>query len=425
MMKALYRQQGAMLDISILAEDEVQQFIDTHADVLNSSFRQVEMSPAMRQRLERSNWVFSGMKTFHELNESFPSLLDENGDRKPFERFLNDVRSIDETYNSNYLRSEYNFIHASASMAAKWEQFQEDGDRYNLQYRTAGDDRVRPEHAALEGVTLPIDDPFWEDYYPPNGWNCRCTVVQVRKTKYPTTPSDEAMRLGELATGKDTRQMFHFNPGKQQKAVPDYNPYTIRQCRTCPTAKGGDGNTNLASAAIPNTQLCEACKYIRDCRNKKEYYEDEIFKDRLLISTSADKKDLEGNIRTARSILSSFADTKIRIRPHIVEKGVKNPEYDINGVIADRKAIKSEKGIASGFKKGKEQGCKIIVIDLDESMKRLNENRLATHIMWRKADFDSGLITKCYIVCNGKSVVVESSMLSKDNLINVLKKLKQ
>lgn len=261
MMKALYNQQGAQLEISILAEEEVQQFIDTHADVLNSGFRQVEMSDAMRSRLERSNWVFSGMKAFHELNESFPSLLDEEGNRKPFERFLNDVRAVDETYNGNYLRSEYNFVHASAAMAAKWEQFQEDGDRYNLQYRTAGDDRVRPEHAALEGVTLPMDDPFWEEYYPPNGWNCRCTVIQVRKSKYPTTPSDEAMRLGELATGKDTRQMFHFNPGKQQKAVPDYNPYTIRQCRTCPTAKG-DGKTNLASGAT-NNQVCEACHAIR------------------------------------------------------------------------------------------------------------------------------------------------------------------
>lgn len=57
-------------------------------------------------------------------------------------------------------------------MAAKWEQFSEDGDRYNLQYRTAKDDKVRPEHAALDGVTLPMSDSFWETYYPPNGWNC-------------------------------------------------------------------------------------------------------------------------------------------------------------------------------------------------------------------------------------------------------------
>lgn len=268
MMRALYRQQGAQMEISILSEKEVQQFIDTHADTLNSSFQKVEMSDAMRSRLERSNWVFSGMKTFHELNEAFPSLIDEEGRRKSFERFLNDVRKVDETYNGNYLRSEYNFVHASAAMAAKWEQFQEDGDRYYLQYRTAGDDRVRPEHAALEGVTLPIDDPFWEEYYPPNNWNCRCSVVQVRKSKQPATDHDEAMRLGELATGKDTRQMFHFNPGKQQKAVPDYNPYTIRQCRTCPVAKG-DGKTTLA-AFIPQSNLCEACQLVRQCVGDRE-----------------------------------------------------------------------------------------------------------------------------------------------------------
>lgn len=262
MMRALYKQQGAQMDITILADDEVQQFIDTHADALNGSFSQVKMSDTMRQRLERSNWVFSGMKTFHELNESFPSLLDENGDRKPFERFLNDVRKVDETYNSNYLRAEYNFIHASAAMAAKWEQYQEDGDRYYLQYRTAGDDRVRPEHAALEGVTLPMDDPFWEEYYPPNGWNCRCTVVQVRKSKYPKTDHDEAMRLGELATGQDTRGMFHFNPGKQQKAIPDYNPYTISQCRTCDVARGDGGKEQLA-AFIPQSDLCQACNILR------------------------------------------------------------------------------------------------------------------------------------------------------------------
>ena len=69
MMRALFRQQGAQLEISILAEKEVQQFIDTHADALNGSFRKVEMSDAMRSRLERSNWVFSGMKCYRQTVE--------------------------------------------------------------------------------------------------------------------------------------------------------------------------------------------------------------------------------------------------------------------------------------------------------------------------------------------------------------------
>ncbi len=265
MMSALYRQEGANLDISILASDEAQAFINTHASVLDSGFQRVPMSDTMRRRLTRSDYIFSGMKTFHELNEAFPSLLDENGDRKPFERFLNDVQKIDSTYNSNYLRAEYNFVQSSAEMAAKWERFAEDGDRYNLQYRTAGDGKVRPEHAALNGVTLPPSDPFWEEYYPPNGWNCRCTVVQVRKSKYPTTAHDEAMALGEEALQRDTKGIFHFNPGKEDKTVPDYNPYTIRRCRDCDIAKG---KIKLAKF-IPENELCDACKYLRTCLEHK------------------------------------------------------------------------------------------------------------------------------------------------------------
>jgi SPP1 gp7 family putative phage head morphogenesis protein len=172
MMKGLFRQKGAQLDINILASDEAQEFITTHAGILDGGFQKVEMSDKMRERLTRSNYIFSGIKTFHELNEAFPSMVDENGNKKPFERFLNDVQKINDTYNANYLHAEYNFVQASATMAAKWEQFSEDGDRYNLQYRTAKDDKVRPEHAALDGVTLPMSDSFWETYYPPNGWNC-------------------------------------------------------------------------------------------------------------------------------------------------------------------------------------------------------------------------------------------------------------
>lgn len=257
MMKTLYKEQGSQFRIELLETPKMQEFIETHADALNSGFQQVKMSDAMRQRLQRSNYIFSGMKTFHELNEAFPSLIDENGNRKPFEQFLNDVQRIDRTYNQNYLRAEYNFCQASADMAAKWEGFMQDGDRYNLQYRTQRDKKVRPEHAALDRVTLPMSDPFWQEYYPPNGWNCRCTVVQVRKSKYPVTPHDEAMALGEEATGKDTKGIFHFNPGIEQKTIPDYNPYTIKRCRDCDIAKG-----KLDLAFIPENELCAACRLV-------------------------------------------------------------------------------------------------------------------------------------------------------------------
>ena len=268
MMQTLYKVEGAQFRIEILEKPKIQEFINAHASILDSTFEKVEMSDAMRRRLQRSDYIFSGMKTFHELNEAFPSLLDENGNRKSFEQFLNDVRKIDKTYNENYLHAEYNFVQASAQMAAKWENFMKDGDRYNLQYRTAGDDKVRPEHAALDRVTLPITDTFWEEFYPPNGWNCRCTVVQVLKTKYPVTPHDEAMALGEEATGKDVKGIFRFNAGIEQKTVPDYNPYTIRRCRDCDIAQG-----KQKLVFIPDNELCAACRLLHKCagdRTKSE-----------------------------------------------------------------------------------------------------------------------------------------------------------
>lgn len=266
MMKAVYKTEGAQLSIDILSTPQVREFIESHASALDSSFEQVRMSDAMRKRLHRSDFIFSGIKTFHELNEAFPSLVDENGDRKSFERFLNDVRSIDQAYNANYLRAEYNFVNASAEMAAKWEVFMRDGDRYNLQYRTQKDDKVRPEHAALDGVTQPPSDPFWAEFCPPNGWNCRCTVVQVRKSKYTETPHAEAMRLGAEALQGDSKGIFRFNPGLEQKTVPDYNPYTIRRCRDCDIAKG---KIKLARF-VPDNEVCQACAIFHECAGNAE-----------------------------------------------------------------------------------------------------------------------------------------------------------
>ena len=65
----------------------------------------------------------------------------------------------------------------TAHMAGRWEQLQANKARRPfLQYRTAGDARVRPMHRQWNGLVFPIDDAFWQTHYPPNGWNCRCTV---------------------------------------------------------------------------------------------------------------------------------------------------------------------------------------------------------------------------------------------------------
>ena len=65
----------------------------------------------------------------------------------------------------------------TARMAGRWAQYQRVKDRRPyLQYQTAGDARVRPEHASWDNTVLPIDSPWWASHYPPNGWGCRCTT---------------------------------------------------------------------------------------------------------------------------------------------------------------------------------------------------------------------------------------------------------
>lgn len=245
-----------------MSDDEVQSFVRKVSDYLDhavdTSIRQVPMAEVSVQRLKESNYVFSGIKVFHELNEAFPSMLDDNNELRPFEDFLNDVQKINNTYNGSYLRTEYNFARQSSLMAARWKSWEKDGDRYYLQYRTVGDKRVRYSHRLLEGITLPMSSKFWDLYLPPNNFGCRCSTVQVRKDKYQMSDEKKALDLGSQATAGKHQEMFKFNPGKEMTTFPAYNAYTIRKCKNCKY----NGTMKLA-ADIPDNELCGACKVVR------------------------------------------------------------------------------------------------------------------------------------------------------------------
>ena len=275
--------------------DEVQKFVNEVAAYFNhavdTSIREVPMAEVSVKRLKESNYVFSGIKVFHELNEAFPSMVDDKGEIRPFEDFLKDVQKINNTYNGSYLKTEYNFARQSSLAAAQWKNYEKDGDLYNLQYRTAYDDRVRTSHRKLEGITLPITSKFWDDYFPPNGWNCRCTVVQVRKDKYPESDERKAIDLGSQATAGRHQEMFKFNPGKSMTTFPAYNAYTIRKCKNCKY----NGTIKLA-ADIPDNELCGACKIVRE---DAPYSIVETEKGRVRIHSGHGKNERKENIEIA------------------------------------------------------------------------------------------------------------------------------
>ena len=220
----------------MMAEKPIKGLIKATFDVLKESMSEIKtvISDNIRNSFENDIFIFSGMKSYASLKEAAQLLKDTKGTIKPFEEFKRDIADINSNYNQRYLESEYNYAVGSAQMADKWlQQEQTEGD-YDLQYRTAGDDHVRPAHEKLADITLPRTDKFWTKYYPPNDWGCRCLAVLVKSGKYTITDSKFANKLGDEATtrlDKDNNNaaaIFRYNPGQQKVIFPPNHPYTAK-----------------------------------------------------------------------------------------------------------------------------------------------------------------------------------------------------
>lgn len=71
---------------------------------------------------------------------------------------------------------------AVAYGSGQWDANQSDaimGVLWGYEYVTVGDDRVRANHAAMDGTRYPKNHPFWRTAWPPCGWNCRCAVIEI------------------------------------------------------------------------------------------------------------------------------------------------------------------------------------------------------------------------------------------------------
>lgn len=93
-------------------------------------------------------------------------------------------------------------------------------------YSAVRDNRTREEHKDLHGKAFRSDHPFWEKYYPPNGWNCRCTVYSLNEDqagKYKIEILSEIPAF--VQTNKFCPPEWNYNPGKE-KFSPSWDQYT-------------------------------------------------------------------------------------------------------------------------------------------------------------------------------------------------------
>ena len=133
----------------------------------------------MLQDLTDNIYIFSGAKTYQNVR-AMSDLLVQPELKSSFYKFKDEALKVFEDYNVAYLQAEYQTSLASSRMAAEWNRIVADADLLPLlEYDTVGDSRVRPTHVALDKIVRPVNDKFWTNYYPPNGWRCRCSVRQI------------------------------------------------------------------------------------------------------------------------------------------------------------------------------------------------------------------------------------------------------
>ena len=87
-----------------------------------------------------------------------------------------------------------------------------------MRYQTVKDARVRPEHITLDNIVKPVNDPFWNTHYPPNGWQCRCIVTQHERGELKET-SLKGKKIEEIAP------IFKMNSGKDRIIFDPKHPY--------------------------------------------------------------------------------------------------------------------------------------------------------------------------------------------------------
>lgn len=149
----------------------------------------------------------------------------------------------------------------TAYAAGAWSQIQDQAEVAPfLLYDAVDDHRTRPEHAAWDGQVHPVDSPFWQAHYPPNGWNCRCSVIQLSQEDLDamglavTPPKREATYTWtNPRTGKTEKVPQGLDPGWNYNPGADY----LKNLTATAIAKARGLPPQVAPAAVKGLDAAE------------------------------------------------------------------------------------------------------------------------------------------------------------------------
>ncbi len=175
------------------------------------------------QKLRSNIFVFSAAKQYQQVR-IMSQFINKDGIKSTYTEFKKLAGKVFDEFNNQYLKSEWVTAIGQSQSAKEWVEAEEKKDIIPyLTYRTQRDSRVRDEHAALDGITLKVDHPFWNTWMPKNGWRCRCFTVSKERAKVTDLSERD---LTDLSDEKKFPKVFQMNPGKDGLIFnPKYHPY--------------------------------------------------------------------------------------------------------------------------------------------------------------------------------------------------------
>ncbi len=315
------------------------------------------------QSLQDNIYHFAGAKNYQQLKTLSQAVYNpQTGTKIPFAQFKEVAKKIDEKYNKIWLKTEQNHAYASTQMAAKWNSFDE---AFHLKYKTAGDGRVRPSHAALNNITKPKNDSFWNKYYPPNDYGCRCNVIETNDEKTTDTahiPENTVPKMFQVNTAKENIVFPLSHP--YFKGVPKEIEKSAKFLRTKEQAKTNDRAEKQRIYNLPiNEQYKLIKKYnnggeVKQHRTVNQFHEE--YKDNLEAAHILAK---EGNkVQLLPTIHAKETQIRNLVFPNL-SSPTANPDFKVNASYVDVKSPKVYKQIEHLANKASAQGAIALIKD--------------------------------------------------------------
>lgn len=167
------------------------------------------------QLMEYNLFEFSASKTESRLASMKELLIDPNTKQpRDFAQFRVECDKVMDKYNKHWLETEYNLSIAVGQNSAQYLRFMAEKDTITplVKYQTVGDDAVRDSHRVLHGKIFNLNDKEAMDLFPPNGYGCRCEMVQYLGNKKAEKGADLKAKL-YLSDPKFKNSQFEINRG--------------------------------------------------------------------------------------------------------------------------------------------------------------------------------------------------------------------